>query len=461
MHSLELGRARSSNPKIDKSIILPLLACAYAVIISPLLIYFTSAQGGRGSLQALMEEHPENKYFWTALAAISVVAAARNGSRLRTLTLPPHLACLLAYLAFAGMSVLWAFKPEISFIRFVAQAMIITSIVLPAMSAARTTDMMRGLFLCYAFAVVLNVFFVLNQAPNMVENVAIGYPGYFTFKGILGECASIALLLSLHELLYPGRRRLLGLIVIIIATWLIFVSESKGSLGFALIAPALAAFTLVVAKGRRISPATVLVSMLAIYVVVSTAIGFTVNKLSWYVYGNYTFSGRTFIWDFVNYMIDRKPLFGWGYQSFWLVGPDGPSLEAGGWVRQMPSAHSGYLDTRLETGYLGFALFVIFIVATLHAVGRMAERERARAWLLLSLALFVILTNFLETTWMRGMEPLWVVFVIVAAEIGRFWQPFRPGDAASEIRGAPKPRRLSLRDSRLALGTDSHHQDPQ
>jgi hypothetical protein len=31
--------------------------------------------------------------------------------------------------------------------------------------------------------------------------------------------------------------------------------------------------------------------------------------------------------------------------------------------------------------------------------------------------------NYLESLWMRGYELLWVVFVIVAVEIGRYWQP--------------------------------------
>src|SRR5205085_10860936 len=96
------------------------------------------------------------------MAAISVVLAVRNLSRLGSLTWPPHIICLLAYLAFAGASVLWAFRPELSFIRFVQQVMVVTSIVLPAMLATRTTDMMRGLFLCFAFAAFLNVFFVLS-----------------------------------------------------------------------------------------------------------------------------------------------------------------------------------------------------------------------------------------------------------------------------------------------------------
>ncbi len=62
---------------------------------------------------------PENRIFWPAMAAISLVLAVRNRPP-RRLTLPPHIICLLAYLAFAGASVLWAFRPELSFIRFAA-----------------------------------------------------------------------------------------------------------------------------------------------------------------------------------------------------------------------------------------------------------------------------------------------------------------------------------------------------
>jgi O-antigen ligase len=90
----------------------------------------------------------------------------------------------------------------------------------------------------------------------------------------------------------------------------------------------------------------------------------------------------------------------------------------------MPNAHNGYYDTMLEMGYAGLAFLVVFIIATLHAVGRIADRDPARAQLVLSLALFIILYNFFESLWMRGFEFLWVVFLIVAVEIGRYWRPF-------------------------------------
>jgi len=426
---------------IDKCaicVIVPILAFVYIEIVSPLLIYVNTGGNLTGllagmsreaKLQSIMAPRVENKIFWPALAAISVILVLRNRSRL---TLPPHIICLFAYLALAGASVLWAFKPEFSLSRFVLEVMIVTSIVLPVMVAARTPDVMHGMFLCFAFASILNVFFVFNQSPIYLENVSIGYPGYFTFKGLLGECAAIAFLLSLHEVLYP-RRRALGIIVIGIATYLMVLSDSKGSLGLALIAPFLAGLTLFIGKKLRFSPAIVLLPIPLCYAVLSRIVGNLVNRISWYVYHNYSLSGRIFIWDFVNYEIARRPFLGWGYQSFWLVGPDSPSIvDAGGWIKNMPSSHNGYLDTMLDTGYVGLALLVVFIFATLHAIGRVADREPGRAWLLLTLALFVILTNFLETAWMHGMDMMWLVFVIVAAETGRYWRPFHPSGLVSE-----------------------------
>ena len=123
----------------------------------------------------------------------------------------------------------------------------------------------------------------------------------------------------------------------------------------------------------------------------------------------------------------------------------------------MPNAHNGYYDAMLEMGYVGYALLLIFITATLHAIGRVAERDPTRAWLLLSLALYVMMHNCLETTWMRGFELMWVVFVIVATEIGRQLQPLPPTAVAY---GARTLRPGDHRRSRVArvAGEPAAHQ---
>ena len=396
MHSLELGQPRPT-PMIDKYAILAISACVFALIVSPLFIHVASP--ATEALQSAIPR-PENRIFWPAMSAISVVLAVQTRSPLGRQTLPPHIICLLAYLAFAGASVLWAFSPELSLTRFVQQAMIVTSIGLPAMLAARTADVMRGLFLCFAFASILNVFFVLAGSATIVPYgstgiVNIGYQGYFLGKNYLGECAAVAFLLSFHEMLCPGRRRALGTIVVVIATSLLFLSDSKTALGLAFISPFLAILTLIVRKITRISPAIILLSIPFCYVVLSSVSSFNMNRVSYILYGDSTFTGRTIIWDFAQNEIERRPLLGWGYQSFWLV-PNSPKFEAPGWVKRMPNAHNGYYDTTLEMGYVGLALLVVFITATLHAIGRVADRDPARARLVLSLASLLSSITFLK-----------------------------------------------------------------
>ena len=324
--------------------------------------------------------------------------------------------------------------------------MVVTSIVLPAMLAVRKSDMMRALYLCLAFASILNLFFVLGGSQTIVNKAAVGYSGYFGGKNYLGEFAAVAFLLSLHETRYRGLRRALGSIVVAVAASLVVLSDSKTALGLAILAPFLAGVTLFISKTMRISPAIVLLSMPLSYAAFANLSNTDVfGRISYILYGDSTLTGRTIIWDFAKYEIARRPLLGWGYQSFWLVGPDGPSIvDAPGWVKTMPNAHNGYYDTMLEIGYVGLALLVVFIVTALHAIKRMAYHDPARAWLVLSLALFIIVHNFLESTWMRGFEFLWVVFLILVAEIARYGHPFpgsHPHAVGAARRIAPQLRR--------------------
>lgn len=429
-----MDAARSSTPTIDKFVLVPILACIYATIAFPLIIASCSPTDSA----CLLEARPESKIFWPALALISIVWVAQYHSRL---SFPPLIVCLLAYLAFAGMSVLWAFKPETSFIRFAQQAMIVISTVVPAMLAARNADLVRGLFLCFALAAVLNLVFVFVRPPIDVKFATWGYPGYFAGKNYLGEFAVVALLLSIGEAFQPGRRRAIGILVAVVSIALLFLSNSKTSMGLALLAPGLAGVTLLVRRYTRLSPAIILLSIPVGWFVLSTVTGVTIYRLSNILYGDPTFTGRSIIWEFVKSEIDHRPLLGWGYQSFWLVGPDAPSIvNAPGWVKDMPNAHNGYLDTIVEMGYAGYALLLAFVVATLHAIGRLADRSPARAWLVLSILVHIIITNGLESLWMRGFEMLWVVFLILAAETARYWKLAMPARAMRGSRsGTPSP----------------------
>ena len=125
-------------PIFDGCLFVTILACAYCLIIGPMLMFVYASRGG-----SITAPRVENQIFWPLVAAIAFGLALRNRSRL---TWPPHIIWLAAYLALAGASILWAFKPEISFTRFATAMMLLISIILPAMLAVRTVDMMRGVF---------------------------------------------------------------------------------------------------------------------------------------------------------------------------------------------------------------------------------------------------------------------------------------------------------------------------
>jgi exopolysaccharide production protein ExoQ len=414
------GLAAPSGRVIDRYAVIPLLACVYATIAFPLIIVTCSPT----DTACLYEARPESKIVWPVLAGVALLVSLLNWSRLR---FPPILITLFAYLALAGLSVTWAFKPEISGVRFLQQAMIIIAIVLPAMIAARSTDLVRGLFWCFSIAAVLNLLFIMGRPPIDTKYATWGYPGYFSGKNYLGQCAAVAFLLAFSELLHSGRRRMFGIAIALMSVALLFLSNSKTALALAMLAPVLAWALLKFAKVTQIPVSVILISIPIGWAIFSFVTGFNMNRVSYILYGDPTFTSRTIIWDFANTEIAKKPLLGWGYQSFWLVGPDAPSIvNAPGWVKDMPNAHNGYEDTLLELGYLGLSLLLAFVVATVHGIGRLARLDFSRAWILLSIVLYVIVSNGLESTWMRGFEMLWIVFVIVAAEVARHWRQTRP-----------------------------------
>ena len=67
---------------------------------------------------------------------------------------------------------------------------------------------------------------------------------------------------------------------------------------------------------------------------------------------------------------------------------------------------------------------------------------------MLTLALQIIITNGLESIWMRGFEMLWIVFLILVAEIARYWKPLRAG--AARAREKVKTRQPAHRPGSIA-----------
>ena len=118
----------------------------------------------------------------------------------------------------------------------------------------------------------------------------------------------------------------------------------------------------------------------------------------------------------------------------------------------MPSSHSGYLDLKLETGRIGYWIFSVFIYSSLHLLERVRRKESVLAWCLLSIELFALLINVVDTHWIV-LSHFWLLYLIMVAESIRCSLPS----------GAPSPARAAAvqavqvgPSSRLARGVGRH-----
>ena len=361
------------------------------------------------------KDRTENILFWPAMAGLTLTLVLMNRTRIdyRFFRSLPILS-LIAYLLFAAASVTWAYNPEISFSRLLLQVLLFIVIVVPFAVPMRARYTIQGLHLCYAIALAVSAVYVLTTPPS-----PIGHPGYFTHKQELGLLGAVCIILSSHELLHPGWRRLVGLIAMGLAFWLIYESQSKSALALSVIAIPCSALILVLCKKTRLTPAYVVAAV----VVVSMFVSSPIERIGYRLYGDGTLSGRTGIWGFIEYQISHKPWFGWGFHSYYFV-PNSPQLAAPGYIRDMPSSHNGYLELKLETGRIGYWIFLVFIYTSLHLVERVRREDPVRAWCFLSVLLFGVLSNLLDSSWLT-LSHFWLLYLIVVAESVRYSWPGR------------------------------------
>jgi O-antigen ligase len=281
-------------------------------------------------------------------------------------------------------------------------------------------------FCCFLGVCLLNVVFVF-----LLPSTPLGHAGYYSHKNTLGANAAIAFVLSIHEIFRGGiARRGLALSGILISLFLLLASQSKTSLGLAVICPALGIVIVSLTRFVKISPVAIIIYLsaviLSILIILSDATGLSLDDVSLLLFGDDTFTGRTIIWSFVSEMIELRPWFGWGYQSFWGSGPQALSRQAPDWVASMPQGHNGYLDTALDTGILGLGLLLGLLISGLHGVGTVVKESPRLGCLAISLMLFTILHNGLETTFMRASATLWILFIVVVALVASADEQRRP-----------------------------------
>lgn len=148
-----------------------------------------------------------------------------------------------------------------------------------------------------------------------------------------------------------------------------------------------------------------------------------------------TLTGRTEVWAAVLPVVQKQPLLGAGFGSFWT--------SARQRFYQIPHGHNGYLDILLDLGAVGLVLNTVWLLSCARKIHAGLTRNYDLTTLVLCFLLMAVLCNFTEPVLASQSEPLTAVITLAS-----FVLPYTP------IRNQRiKSRFASTRDGESGFGT--------
>lgn len=392
----------------------PTIIFAYAMLIAP---FWMRSSGGTETDINIAASQPNtfNQLFWLATFGVTLVASVKRFDRLPRVFSDPVVIAIFAYLAWAALSVFWSPVFGVAIRRLILQTILILCFIMAIGLGDSREATLNRLLALIVVTVAVNCVAVVLIPPS-----EIGYEGIYTQKNGLGGVMAFAILILLGTLpTKKGPARAILLATVCAAFVVLVLSQSKTSLGLAIMVPALVSSFVFVAYHLRINAFVLLLllSATALFLLafLSAVTGFGLDDLSMLLFHDTTFTNRTVIWDFVLDVISRSLLIGQGYSSFWGIGADSIVFrEAPGFVSTLLQAHNGYLDVLVETGIAGFLLLLILLFAAFRSATKLVQSDRNMARLCLMLVLFAVCHNLLESSWYRSFSQVWMLFLCAA-----------------------------------------------
>jgi O-antigen ligase len=271
---------------------------------------------------------------------------------------------------------------------------------------------------CYA-GVAFFPHYSIHQATDIAEpGLAGDWRGFFTHKN--GAGAAMAVLIFIGIFVYRAYDRVAGASIIVLAAVFLEFTQSKSPrnlLPFALV------LSYLVPRIRN--PVLACVALLGAPLFLNLA---TVGSVMFAPIGHLvgaalpdpSYDGRNDIWQFALDHAAARPLFGFGYESFWRM----PNLVADwnyleSWGYRASDAHNGYLNLAVTTGLVGLALSMWWLIGQgfldcRRALARGADR--ALVTMFIQVWSFSLCVGCFESGFFSGGDCVW--FLTVSSVVG-------------------------------------------
>ena len=335
--------------------------------------------------------------------AVLIYASAFVRPRLR-LQPNPDLIALVAFYALAVLSVLWAGFGAAAFMKSAALAVttfgaycLITRIDIDEIVGSTAL----GLFILVAASALCALFVPeIGVDQSWMHNGQ--WQGIYESKQTLGFISAYLMFFACYQKM-TGQGWIVFLSVFLLASTCVIGSESRGAGAVAVAAAGLLVTSMWSVRCMKVY------AVLPVVMCVLAALLF----LYFYVTGydsihlgeqTINLTERTFIWQYAIGHFNDAPLLGFGINGFWTR----PAIydyfnQNHGWV--LDNYHSGYIAVAIETGFLGYMLFVasvyLFSEKVLYLIATRSI-DRFHCALIIGFVVLSFQSNFTETMFLRS-----------------------------------------------------------
>ena len=395
--------------------LVPAFVIGYSALIDPLINFNLSTGSIHGGVQVGGDRKSKVAtqiavpLFLTISMILMVVVRPKLPRNLVIMTVTGG-----SLVAFACLSMIWAKSPINTLTLAVYQAILYGALLAGVAASGDPRAVLRNMVYLFAIVVTANLLMIVVRISG-----ADSFTGIYGHKNTLGAAAGCAFLFGFFSL-FDGRMfvRCVALYTTLGAALLTFASSSKTTIALIIAAPAIAIALYVINRFLRLGAfaGSILLSLVCVpcYLILGQVFRFDSDDILIRLYGDTTFTGRTAIWDFVQDHIQQSPFFGHGFRGFWALGAASPKHGSEvEFIRTIGSSHSGFYDIALDLGMIGLAMLLLVIFVSLHVAGKFHLRPVHQSLLFLSVMIFTIGLNFMESIimWSTFFDNLSFVLV--------------------------------------------------
>jgi O-antigen ligase len=330
---------------------------------------------------------------------------------------------LVALLFYAFASSAWSGDPLFSLRK--GAALLLSSLFAFELAARYDFDEQRGLIFCAvaaAFSISVAITLVdpsavpVEQFGNIVDEQL--WNGIFPQKNGFGHVAALLVMCVMSWRACGLRARVFRTTSLTLLLLMIWVADTRTALIICIVMLGLwPLFGVASWRKRKLTTLGVAVGLLAV-----AGIGalFFVSADGLAALGRKSdLSGRTPLWSLALGSIASRPIAGYGFQGFWNVAEQSFRLRSIiGW--DAPHAHNAYIDTALQLGLPGLALYLFVALSSMKkAVGyARLNNDPGRRWPLV-IIVFCLLYGFTESDVLAPNWIFWIVFVCTTSSLNK------------------------------------------